>query len=355
MENESVPTFASLEEEEAALRARLDKIAQFRALARELGVALDATGLAVGRPVIGSPAFTVTAPPSNSFDGTLGDLIRCYRSNEQSPFHKLKYAVQNNYVGMLNKIATDFGAHRIADLSSDRVMQLYNQWAEGGKISMGHALAAKLRLLAGFGTTVLHDDDCTLFYARMRAMRFPVAEKRLVAMTAEQAEALRAKAHELGWGSLALAQAIQFELRLRQAQVIGEWVPVSDPAPSTTIWGNEKWVNGLKWSDLDDKLILRFPVYDKRKRRKDMEVDLSTKPMVLQELDKLPAGVPHTGPLIMCEATGRPYSHNEFRRKWRIAATKAGIPDNVRNADSIRAESPQEAKEKEQPTFSVVK
>ncbi|WP_126257395.1 hypothetical protein [Bradyrhizobium sp. LVM 105] len=354
MEKESAPTFASLEEEEAALRARLDKIAQFKTLARELGVSLEATGLAVGRPVLGSPPLTITAPAASSFDGTLGDLIRCYRSNEQSPFHKLKYAVQNNYVGMLNKIAADFGAHRIADLSSDRVMQLYNQWAEGGKISMGHALAAKLRLLAGFGTTVLHDDDCTLFYARMRAMRFPVAEKRLVAMTAEHAEALRAKAHELGWGSIALAQAIQFELRLRQAQVIGEWVPMSDPAPSAITWGNEKWIRGLKWSDLDDKLILRFPVIDKRKRRKDMEIDLSSKMMVLEEMDKLPS-IPSTGPMIICEATGRPYSNNEFRRKWRIAATKAGIPDNVRNADSVRAEGVQATKEEDQPTFSVVK
>jgi hypothetical protein len=98
--------------------------------------------------------------------------------------------------------------------------------------------------------------------------------------------------------------------------------------PSLDTWGQEKWVRGLKWSDLDDKLILMFPAHDKLKRKKDVEVDLSTKPMVLQALDKL-QHTPTSGPMIICEATGRPYTHPEFRRKWRLVATKAGIPDNV--------------------------
>jgi len=219
---------------------------------------------------------------------------------------------------------------------------------------MGHTLAAKLRLLAGYGATILNDDDCVRFYSIMRALRFPVAEKRLVVMEAEHAIALREKAHELGWHSLALAQAIQYELKLRQVTTIGEWIPVSDPTPSAVVWGNEKWVRGLRWSDLDDKLILRFTIYDKLKRKKDVEVDLTTKPMVLEELDKLPH-TPNTGPMIICEATGRPYTHNEFRRKWRLAATKARLPDNVRNSDSVRADGAQEAKEKDQPSLALVK
>jgi hypothetical protein len=217
-------------------------------------------------------------------------------------------------------------------------MEFYNQWAEGGKISMGHGLAGKLRLLSGFGATVLNDPDCIPFASIMRTMRFPIAERRLVAMTAEHAEKLRAKAHDLGWGSIALAQAIQFELKIRQVEVIGEWVPIADPLPSLITWGTEKWVRGLKWTDIDDKLILRYTVHDKLKRKKDFEVDLSTKPMVLQELDKL-QHTPTSGPMIICEATDRPYTHAEFRRKWRLVATKAGLPDNVRNSDSIRAES----------------
>lgn len=340
---------ASLEEEEARLRQRLDKIVQMKKLALELEMPPNVLPRVILRRVSDSGADR-----SQSYDGTLGSLIQCYKAHPRSPFHQLKYAVQNNYAGVLNKLDKDFGHWRISALTADRVMEFYNQWAEGGKIAMGHALAGKLRLVSGFGATVLHDTDCILFASIMRAMRFPITERRLVVMTAEHAEALRKKAHELGWGSIALAQAIQFELKLRQVETIGEWVPISDPMPSLITWGNEKWVRGLRWSDLDDKLILRFTVHDKLKRKKDFEVDLSEKKMVLQELDKL-QHTPTSGPMIICEATDRPFTHAEFRRKWRLVATKAGLPDNVRNSDSIRAVSGGQEAEAQPSTLRRVK
>lgn len=39
-------------------------------------------------------------------------------------------------------------------------------------------------------------------------------------------------------------------------------------------------------------------------------------------------------PVIICEATGMPYSAAEFRRKWRIVADYAGIPSDVTNMSS---------------------
>jgi hypothetical protein len=235
------------------------------------------------------------------------------------------------------------GHYRIADINADKVMEWYARWSEGGKISMGHNLAAKLRLLSGFGATALDDRDCILFASIMRTLRFPVGQARLVSMSADQATALRAKAHELGWGSIALAQAFQFELKMRQADVIGEWVPMSDPTRSTVTWGNEKWVRGIRWSDIDDKLILRFSTLDRLRRKKPIEVDLTMLPMVMQELDKIVLTA-SAGPLIICEPTGRPYTTAEFRRKWRLVANKAGLPEDVRNSDSIRAEKAADVK-----------
>jgi hypothetical protein len=356
---------ASLDQEEARLRERLGKIALMKKLAHELGYSLNSAVGPVQAATSQQPTATVRfrfpearipepTPESHSFDGTIASLIRCYRTDERSPYFKLKYSIQNNYTGMLNKISTDFGEHRVGDLSADRVMGFYGQWAEGGKISMGHALGAKLRLLASFGATVLNDDDCIRFSSIMRNIRFPVAEPRLVVMTAAHATALRAKCHDLGWGSIALAQAFQFELKMRQADVIGEWVSLSDPIPSTVTWGNEKWVRGLKWSDIDSKMILRFVTFDRFKRKKLNEFDLTTLPMVMQELDKLVL-MPTGGPMIIHEATGRPYSSNEFRRKWRLAATKAGIPDNVRNSDSVRAQKDDDAKEQPSGVTRLVK
>jgi hypothetical protein len=330
MERESLPIFASLEEEEAALRERLEKIAQFKALARELGMPVPA--------LASTASLSSPKPAPQSFDGTLAGLVQCYRTDQRSPYFQLKHRVRNGYDGNLNKIVADFGHYAVESLTADRIMGLYNLWAEGGKIAMGHALAAKLRLLSGFGATILGDTRCIPFAHIMRTLRFPAAAGRQVPMTAEYATALRRKAHDIGWPSIALAQALQFELRLRQVDVIGEWIPLSDPMPSTIVWGNEKWVRGLRWTDVDDKLILRFTTVDKVKRKIPHEVDLTRLPMVIEELDKLPA-VPTSGPMIICEANDRPYSGNEFRRKWRLVANKAGLPDNIRNADNIRAET----------------
>ena len=154
-------------------------------------------------------------------------------------------------------------------------MGFYNQWAEGGKIAMGHALAAKLRLLSGYRRDRASGRTVHPFASIMRTLRFPAAQARLVPMTAAQATAIRSKAHEIGWQSLALAQAIQFELKLRAVDVIGEWIPISDPMPSTIAWGNEKWVRGFRWSDIDDKLILRYVIVDKVKRKNHHEVDIT--------------------------------------------------------------------------------
>ena len=76
-------------------------------------------------------------------------------------------------------------------------------------------------------------------------------------LTAAQAIAIRAEAHRRGYPSIALAQAFAYELMLRQKDVIGEWVPVSEPGLSEVVAGTSKWLNGLHWSDIDQNMKLR--------------------------------------------------------------------------------------------------
>ena len=164
---------------------------------------------------------------------------------------------------------------------------------------------------------------------------------RVERLTADQAVALRAKAHGKKWHTMALAQSLQFELMLRQKDVIGEWVPMSEPGISPVADTTKgKWLMGLRWDEIDENMILR---HNTSKRGKDIEVDLKLAPMVLEELalhSQTPIGkltraaLPASGPMIICEITGVPYTTAEFRRKWRIAADLAGIPKAVRNMDS---------------------
>ena len=62
--------------------------------------------------------------------------------------------------------------------------------------------------------------------------------------------------------------------------------------------------------------------------------------MVLKELEAYgvdAADFPKGGPLVICDITGLPWSTAEFRRKWRKVARQAGVPDVVKNRDSVPA------------------
>jgi hypothetical protein len=161
-------------------------------------------------------------------------------------------------------------------------------------------------------------------------MKFPHGDPRETFLTAEQAQAVILTAHSFGWHSIAFAQAIQFELLLRQKDVIGEWVPVAEPGKSSLIWRGQKWLRGIRWEEIDENLVLRHMTSKKQKR---IEVDLNLAPMVMECLAFL-GGRKASGPVILNEITGAPWSPAEFRRKWRIVAEWAGVPKEVKNMDS---------------------
>jgi hypothetical protein len=47
-----------------------------------------------------------------------------------------------------------------------------------------------------------------------------------------------------------------------------------------------------------------------------------------------------SGPIITCETTGKPWLASEYRRKWRLIANRAGVPNDVRNLDTQRGTVP---------------
>jgi hypothetical protein len=210
------------------------------------------------------------------------------------------------------------------------VLRWHEIWSKGGKIAMGHAMVSMFRTLCSFGVTMLEDRECERLSGVLHKMKFKVPRPRETRLTAEQVIAIRAEAHRRGQHSIALAQALQFELMLRQKDVIGEWVPQSEPLISPFLYGTRKWVKGLRWSEIDQNLILRHTT---SKRQKDIEVDLKLAPMVMEEL-ALIGDRPERGPVIIRESTKRPYDADEFRRLWRGIATAVGVPKTVRNMDS---------------------
>jgi hypothetical protein len=261
---------------------------------------------------------------------TLGDIVRQYQTDPLSTFHKLRFHVRRNHKALLRRIIARHGATPLSEITGRTLVAWHAEWATDGKVAMGHSFTAQIRTLCGFGFTLLADRECERLCLVLNKMRFEMAPSRVDRLTADQVEMVRMWAHIVGWHSIALAQALQFELMLRQKDVIGEWVPDSEPGQSDIQWRGQKWLRGIRWSEISDDLIL---THTTSKRQKAIVVDLKLAPMVMEELEFLDE-MPDDEPVIMCESTCMPYATPEFRRKWRIVANYAGIPENVRNMDS---------------------
>jgi hypothetical protein len=261
--------------------------------------------------------------------GSIASLIKRYKAHKDSRYHKINYQTRLNYESLLKVILADCGDRKLADLKARDIQGFYEKWTERGE-AMAKSLVTHLRMLCGFGATVLGDSECERLSVVMHKMRFKMSKPRKERLTAEQATAVRAMAHKMGMHSIALAQALQFELGLGQKDVIGEWVPASEPGMSDVTDGNEKWFRGLRWSEIDQNLILRH----RKTGGGEIRANLRAAPMVMEELARFGDPLPASGPMIIREGEGLPYASHQFRRQWRMVANAAGVPDEVYNMDS---------------------
>jgi hypothetical protein len=160
-------------------------------------------------------------------------------------------------------------------------------------------------------------------------------------MTAAYVEQFVAKAIEMGHPSIALAQLLQDTLICRQKDVIGEWIPVSEPGLSDIVAGLQKWMVGLRLEEITGTILTHRLSKSLKGRRALAEADagtvkswdLSVRPHILELLKPILAER-STGPIIVCEYTGLPWRQKMFAAKWRKIATAAGIPSTVQNRDT---------------------
>ena len=269
-------------------------------------------------------------PVSTEFDGTLSSLMTQYRTDPDSGFRKLRYHSKCYYETLMGLIEREQGALELKNINARAFRRWHEGWADGGKFAVAHGKIGMLRTLFGFGATILEDPECIRLRGIMSGLRFEMPKARTERLTAAQATAVRAMAHQKGRPSIALAQAFQFELMLRQKDVIGEWVPMTEPGLSDVTHGKFKWLRGIRWEEIDQNMTL---VHVTSKRQKEIRVSLLSAPMVMEELALL-GERPTSGPIIVSEMDGKPWDAVEFRRWWRACATACGIDKKVRNMDS---------------------
>ena len=175
---------------------------------------------------------------------------------------------------------------------------------------------------------------CAAFREILDNITFPTPRPRVLFPTAEEIDRARAAAKQANRSSRALAYALQFETTLRQRDVIGEWVDMADPRPSSILSYGQKWL-GPTWANIDSDLIMRVtPSKTETTTEKRVTFDLKECPMVMEELVLvLPEN--RTGALIVDERTHLPYRYDVYRAAWRRDATAAGIAREVWNRDIL--------------------
>lgn len=278
-----------------------------------------------------------TGSSHRPFEGTIRSLIEIYQTDVDSPYRQLKPSSRHPYDIYARLLCEHIGDRRIDRVDRRDVSRWFAVWSApvepDGKPRLAAARMAitVLKTALTFGQGCRHA-GCADLRLILNDMGFPGLRPRPYAPTVEDVVRVRAAARAAGEPRRALAYAIQFEATQRQWDVIGEWLPLNDPRPSSLIIGRKKWI-GPTWARIDEHLILRLmPTKTEDSTAIRVTIDLNECPMVIEELATIPE-IERRGPLIINARTGLPYRHEAFRSGWRKDATAAGIPRAVWNRD----------------------
>lgn len=261
--------------------------------------------------------------------GTIAWLADLYQTDEESPYHAKRQSTREGYDKSLTIIRSTVGERRIDAVTAKDVRKWFRQWGradDDGKLAnprRAYGCVQLLRIIVKHGKG-LRNAACRELSQILTETEFPTSRGRKQAMSESQAVAFIAAAHELKCASIARAVAIQYCCALRQKDVIGEWIRTSD---------KKRWDNGLRWGEhIKSDWRLEKPT-SKSNFTEVATFDLRLIPMVMTELQAIPA-TSRIGPVIIDESTGLPYAQRKFARTFRKIAQKAGIPDEVWNMDA---------------------
>ena len=281
------------------------------------------------------------------YNGTMASLIQLYLRDPDCPFQGLRFHTKHHYESHMATLTVAVGQAQIHALT----FRDFKRWYEGfrkpktaggpERIARAHGLMTKVRILMSFGK-LCEIGQCARASSILEEMTFELPRPRTAFITAEHADAIRGEAHRIGQPSIALAQAFAYELMLRQKDVVGEWIPVSEPGLSDVVAGSTKWMHGLHWSDIDANLILTKRISKSMRGRRAVlsqgsgktEIyNLRSYPMIIQELAAV-SDSKRAGPVIVCEYSGLPWRDKVFPAAWRKIANAVGVPKAVQNRDS---------------------
>jgi len=256
-------------------------------------------------------------------DGSLGFLIDAYLKDPASPLHAVQASTRATYLRWI-KLLAPYQEVRLSDIDSATLADWYAELGEptepDGEQRARRATSGiqMLRLLFRFGAEK-DAAECGRLLDIAMSSEFDVKPAHRQAMSVGDAQLFVGYALWGGDVRMALAQACQFELGLRQSEVIGEWVPLQPDDRIGTddiVFQRQRWTGGLTFES---------PVL--------AGIDLAKCPLIQRCLELIED---KRGPCIV-RSDGRPYDRFTFSRRWRVIADAAGLSRGVQNMDSRKS------------------
>jgi len=278
------------------------------------------------------------------YDGTMLAACQLYQCHQHSRFHKVKHNTRKSYTDSLKIIEATVGRRLIRNVTVLDVQHWYDEWrkpaVEDGheRVDRAHDAVCMVRTVLRF-CAALRYPECKVLADELKLVQFERGGARQEEMTFAHAGAFIRKALEMGQRGvipadrakcMAIGVAAQFELLLRQKDIIGDWGGAR----------GEKWVGYFTWENIPG---WRWRMKtSKSKYRHAAEFDLTSNSLLFPLLE----AVPHDeriGAIVKGEH-GLPVRERSYRKWFRQIARAAGIPDAVWSMDS-RAGGATEAEE----------
>jgi hypothetical protein len=290
--------------------------------------------------------------PQARYDGTVGSLCRIYKLHPHSRFHRAKHNTRRFYQAYLDLIEATVGKRLIRNVDLFTVEYWYENWRRPTvpgaeeRIDRAHDAVSMFRTVVNFCSKLKFSGrkDCKELASDLKGAKFEKGGAREEEMTYGHASAFIRTALDLAKRgvipperglSMAIGVAAQFELALRQKDIIGEWIPKSaNPRfpkgasllnNRSEIWGGFftfEQIAGWRWRMKTSK----------SKYRSAADFDLTRYPLLIDLLEQVPLHA-RIGAVVKGKH-GLPMRESSYRKWFREIARAAGIPDAVWSMDS---------------------
>ena len=293
------------------------------------------------------------------YDGTVKTACQIYQEHPNSAFnYNISHTTKRGYLADLKVIIESIGHRRVKNLTTLDLQFFYREWRKGAeyvdqetnepfrgpeRIARAHNAIAMFRTVMRFMAALRHA-DCKLLAEEMSKIKFEREGAREQELTLQHVRDFRRAAAELVAADeidadralkVAITIAAQFELTLRQGDLIGKYQPrkvdAKFPGGITLIdVGDETWCGYFTWENIPGwRWRTRT---SKSKYRSAVEFDLTRYDLLFPLLEQVPIEQ-RSGPIITGEH-GLPIRYRTFAKAFRKIARHAKIPDEVWGMDA---------------------